>query len=85
MTPTGTTPHPFHRFPYQAAMDPADEEFRRELRAFLAEHPAPGFDRRQDLAGSLRAALAWHGLLARCCGSTGRRSGAAPPPRPIGG
>ncbi len=64
MTPTGTTPHPFHRFPYQAAMDPADEEFRRELRAFLAEHPAPGFDRRRDLAGSLRAALAWHGLLA---------------------
>jgi alkylation response protein AidB-like acyl-CoA dehydrogenase len=46
-------------------MDPADEEFRRELRAFLTDHPAPGFDRQEDLANSLRAGLTWHADLAK--------------------
>jgi len=44
-------------------MEPAEERFRAELRAFLAEHPAPYFDRR-DLADALRSGLAWHADLA---------------------
>jgi alkylation response protein AidB-like acyl-CoA dehydrogenase len=61
---TAALRHPLDRFPHTAAMEPAEERFRAELRAFLSEHPAPPFDRR-DLANSLRAGLGWHADLAK--------------------
>jgi alkylation response protein AidB-like acyl-CoA dehydrogenase len=64
--------HPFERLPHAAAMDQGDEEFRAELRGFLADHPAPPFDSAR-LGPSLRESMAWQGQLAEhgypipCC------------------
>lgn len=54
---------PFARYPGRLAFGDAEHAFRKELRAFLDEHPAPAFEHR-EYARSVRAVLGWHGTLA---------------------
>jgi alkylation response protein AidB-like acyl-CoA dehydrogenase len=54
--------NPFDAFPGSQALDHDEHAFRAEIRAHLADNPAPLFDR-LDLKTSLAEALAWHRRL----------------------
>ena len=56
-------PDPFARFPGRLAFDEEERSYRKELRSFLDDHPAPPFELRRYEC-SVRAVLAWHGELA---------------------